>query len=189
MNKNIKNPVSTGTMQSLAESSADTRTEMAAETPANANLTDGATASSTIESAKNESATNAPDNKQSRKHNKNSRKHNPLTQKEIGCFALHPIIRDYVLDCLHDGEEEHIHNKCVYYTLVALLRKGDRNLSANLAFICSKLNCQTESDLAEVLHFSKSTIHVFLNRVCWFYGCSRVTPAALARDWENSEDK
>lgn len=120
---------------------------------------------------------------------KRIRKHKPLTAKEFSCFIINNIIKDFVLDCLHDSEEKHTTNTCVYHILDGMLRREYCYLNANLAFICSKLNCQTKADLAEVLHVSKSTIYRFWSAMCWTYGTLWLTPADLARKWESQEDK
>lgn len=142
--------VSTETMPSLAE------------TPADAILTDGATtAPSTIESAKNETTANAPDNKQSDEAIGIDPKHKRFTNKEFACFGLMNEVVWFVFNMVYKTGEHSYPARTIYLFLKDKQRHS--SISTELGFICSKLGCKNAAQLAKVLAVSEDEIFDLLD--------------------------
>lgn len=83
-----------------------------------------------------------------------------ITRKELACIHLHEEIVEYVFGILYREEKARFTNPKRIFFILNVLGKHDLDcLEDNLAFICSKLGCQSEADLAEALEVSEDEIY------------------------------
>ena len=109
-------------------------------------------------------------------------KHKRFTHKEAACFGVMDEVVRFVYDRVYKIPEE---EKCscpaltIYYFLKD--KRENSSISWDIGFMCAKLGCKTEADLAKLLNVSEQEIYDLLE--------DEGDVEELVNDWESIEDK